>query len=255
MDSGKGLMVSVDKKSTSKNLEEKDVKELKERRTVYMKLISLCHSAYVSSLALYALTSHERVSDISYAVMSMDNSAYANDAVFGHELVYIKSKYAHDLVPITIAFFIYEMVLINQWKDQPGLMPMVIHHILSIILFPLATVYNTGHWWLLLFLSYEASTPFLCFKHLIERFLGKQHISFKINGILLALSFVVIRNLTAPAILYSFYHTIPHMDNKLVLILAIASIIPVILNAIWGSKLIKGVIKVIKSMGNVKKEE
>lgn len=230
--------------------EEIDAKELAERRTVYMKIISLGHSAYVSYFGLKHMYTDPQMAPITHAAMSLDSSVFSDKKWLNAEC-----QGCYHLVPIMIAFFIYELILIRHWPDMGGLAAMIIHHVMSIVLFPMATIFTTGHWNLLLFLAFEASTPFLCFKHLIEKFIGKSNLLYTINGLLLTLSFLSIRNLSIPSQLWTIYHTIPHHDDKLVAALAYAAIVPIILNSLWGVKLVKGVIKTIQGGSSKKKEK
>lgn len=63
-----------------------------------------------------------------------------------------------------------------------------------------------------------------------------------VNNVLFGLSFLGIRNATAPALLASIYRARKFMDaDPFVPALMLAGFIPVILNTLWGVKVLKAV--------------
>ena len=83
-------------------------------------------------------------------------------------ILFERSPTAEFLVPITIAFFLFEVAMYSKWKDGGALM--LIHHFGAIFLFPIALAKQIGHWQLLLFLVYEISSPFLHVRWFLSRF-------------------------------------------------------------------------------------
>lgn len=83
-------------------------------------------------------------------------------------LIFGRSAAAEFIVPITVAFFLFEVALYSKWKDGGALM--LIHHFGSIAMFPVALAKQVGQWHLLLFVFYEASSPFLHLRWFLSRF-------------------------------------------------------------------------------------
>ena len=114
--------------------------------------------------------------------------------------------------------------------------------VLSIALWPYGLASGTGHFYMLVWLSYEISTPFLQLRWMIQEVCGKG-VLYILNGAALTLSFVGARNLTTPAVVFSLYFTCLRHRTPTVWVYGVASLVPPLLNLFWGKQLVLGIVK------------
>jgi hypothetical protein len=66
---------------------------------------------------------------------------------------------------------------------------MIVHHVLSLLAWPLGLVHPACHTFLLLCVSMEASSPFVQLRWFLSQHIGKQSCLYKFNGLIMMLSF------------------------------------------------------------------
>lgn len=70
-----------------------------------------------------------------------------------------------------------------------GWVPMIVHHVLSLLAWPLGLVHPACHTFLLLCISMEASSPFVQLRWFLSQHVGKQSCLYKLNGLIMMLIF------------------------------------------------------------------
>ena len=88
----------------------------------------------------------------------------------------------------------------------------------------------------------QCSTPFVLLRDIIDRLCGKGAL-YAVNGLLMTFSFVMVRNLTAPASLLCAAVLVSHTDACSVWLYGALSVVPVALNLVWGFQVVRGATK------------
>lgn len=199
------------------------------------KLCPLIHALVVTPASIYALFMEEALAPSTFAAIRLDG---ATVTALAKQQIYSPSVYAEAVVPVTMAYFIYDLACYSEWTGD-SVAPrynemMCLHHVLSLILFPASLASGTGHWFLLFFISYELSSPFIYFRWFAQRIIGKGTV-WTMSSMLFLISFIFQRVFTIPALTISVLATFNyHADDPILQVLAYSSFIPMVLNVTWA---------------------
>lgn len=164
------------------------------------------------------------------------------------------------LMPITAGYMVADLVLLPSWSLTAGSMIenalMVLHHVISLLVWPLTLFHNYCARYVLILLVYEVTSIFLTINWLLSNSGKKKSIIYKVNGLLFTLSFVVVRMLGALPQLRSLWEAPPWSPDAVQkrsdvsslatyqLLSLYTLIIPHMLNLFWGVKVVKGFVAV-----------
>lgn len=136
-----------------------------------------------------------------------------------------------------------------------------LHHGISIVTWPFGICHPACHYFLLCCLSMEFSTPFVQYRWFIlqSEDLGKNHPLYIFNGIIMTIAFALCRLCPMlPLNIWAILVSAPHSaESGLPWTVRAASsvlVLPNLLNAYWGYIMIKGLTKVLFSLGKPCKE-
>jgi hypothetical protein len=145
------------------------------------------------------------------------------------------------LLPITLGFFLYELVVLPLWWT-PKEAAMVFHHVLPLFL-NLTTCFHTLS---LYFVFTEISTPFVQMRWFIEKHLSRQHIAYKINAVVMLFIFAVVRILPIPLYHLAMWHNrhiIAGLDTRFEIVSALLMNLPSLPNLYWAMLMFQAVQK------------
>lgn len=158
------------------------------------------------------------------------------------------------ILPISLGYFCYDMVILTFSTNNPdaadvGVL-MFVHHIGSLIIWPIAYVNNTHHIYLLYLLATELSTPFL---HQTTFFLPKAGLAdtafHKFNGVMLILIFFFLRVCTVPIMAWSLFDASEYfyqLATVFQFLTVISLPIPAALNLFWFLQMIQQALSIAR---------
>ena len=218
------------------------------------KMAPLVHSLIVAPASIYALLTEASLHASTVATLGLDGKQVA---ALAREQIYSASPIAMSVVPVTMAFFLYDLSCYSAWSGDSGTPyyneMMLLHHVLSLILFPASLARVTGHWFLLVFLSYELSSPFIYFRWFSQRILGKGTV-WTVSSALFLATFLMQRVCTIPALTVSVLETFNYPEDSVLQVLAYSSFVPMALNLTWAVFIVKAAVQEIGAKLKEKKE-
>eukprot|EP00908_Phaeocystis_cordata_P025207 Transcript_7655.p1 GENE.Transcript_7655~~Transcript_7655.p1 ORF type:complete len:301 (+),score=77.48 Transcript_7655:48-950(+) len=207
-----------------------------EREHIASSSVSLVHCLGVGPIAAWSLLTEESLGPCTRAALSLnyESTHAACD-------LQTPSPAAATLVPISIAFLVFDLLQVNKWKHSN--MMIIAHHFIAVMMWPYALLtLPVTHWFLLVFLAYECSTPFVVLRDIIDQIYGRG-VMYLVNGLLMTFVFVIVRNLTAPASLLCAAVLVSHTDAGSVWLYGALSVVPVVFNLVWGFQVVRGATK------------
>ena len=213
--------------------------------------VATLHAALSGFICTMAMLSEEPAAANTKALLTLDHNTInntdffrGNSAAFGFVL------------PYTIGYFLYDLVAML--LDSEIYMDlMMVHHIFSLALWPVALLSGVGHYYVLQLLSTEATSPLL---HASVFFLPKHGFKGKTLhtacGLLFLLAFTVWRILPIPLIAYSAYASWSGLSDiswPLFIAIFVGLPIPPLLNLYWYSLIVKGSLKALGLFDGKKK--
>jgi len=148
-------------------------------------------------------------------------------------------------VPFTLGYFIYDCIIMSV-DPQVFMRLMVVHHLVSLCVWPLSLLSGAGTFYLAYFLFTEVSTPFL---HFAIFFLPVHGIETGIRTIIgwgMLLTFFLARILPIPMLYYSLWQSRPYWEDVHPVIRGLAFCtlpIPPLMFVYWFARMVKGAIK------------
>jgi hypothetical protein len=106
-------------------------------------------------------------------------------------IVSVVSPTASWVSPITLGYFIFDLLLLPFWEGTPvQWLPMILHHALSLMTWPLAVVEPACQYFVLVCISMEASTPFVQARWFIRQHTAKDGLLYYANGLMMTAAFL-----------------------------------------------------------------
>eukprot|EP00927_Polykrikos_kofoidii_P082276 TRINITY_DN8138_c0_g1_i2.p1 TRINITY_DN8138_c0_g1~~TRINITY_DN8138_c0_g1_i2.p1 ORF type:complete len:284 (-),score=38.95 TRINITY_DN8138_c0_g1_i2:377-1228(-) len=226
------------------------------RGTWALKITMLLHHIPVSYLAFAGILGDDSVMMLIRCFGCSDASLRMiqdREAASGH---------ARFLVPVTIGYMVADLVLLSQWQLAKGggveTCLMLLHHFLSICSWPVTLYFDFCSRYVLILLSYESSSIFMTVMWLLTTAGLKKSLLYKVNGAVFTLSFVLLRVVGALPQVRGMWQHQPWFSGAYVAVpqwvLTGSSwlILPHILNAFWGYKVVTGFLAVVMKKGDKK---
>jgi len=233
-------------------------------KTWALKCAMLVHHVVVGPLALLAALQDPVVVGV-YKCLGCAAEAWNLLSVLGSTA---PPAYIQALMPITAGYMVADLILLPSWSLTAGSatenLLMVVHHLLSLMAWPITLYFNYCARYVLILLAYEISSVFLTINWLLSNSGRKRSVIYKVNGFTFTASFVVVRVLGALPQLRSLWEVPPWQrdavrarssvtDLRTYQLLALYTlIIPHVLNLFWGVKVVKGFVAI--SLQKEKKE-
>jgi len=169
------------------------------------------------------------------------------------------SFYSHLLISILWGYFFYDACLILFNRELLNA-PTLTHHLLGVFLFGIGKLTGSGHYLLLIWATTEATTPFVNQRWFFYVSDLKESNLYIINGILMAVGFLLLRTITIPALsvlaLTSHYADSLTQVRPFVRYSTYAGISLIFLvNCYWTLLIWRGLIKTLSSMRALKNKK
>lgn len=164
------------------------------------------------------------------------------------------------LTPITLGYFIGDLLLLRQWNLKASgrfeNLLMLFHHITSLAVWPAAVYFDWVSRYVLIMLSYEFTSLWLTVMWMLSAAGLKNSKWYLISGGIFTLSFVIMRMVGAIPQLVALYHAQPWSEaneraaagpagiHPWCWIFSASLVLPHLLNFFWGFKVVKGFLSV-----------
>jgi len=218
----------------------------------------LVHHCFVGPLAFLAISEDAKLMD-AFACMGCAGAAPGMIADQSGPLIS-----AQALVPITVGYMLADLILFPYWNLSSSAMLenllMVMHHVISILVWQMTISFDYCQRYVLVLLSYEITSIPLTVMWVLSTSGRKSSLLYKFTGLIFTASFVVLRMGAAVPQLRSMWYAVPWqlewaeffrpgvVPAQLPLGIFRAGtatlVIPHMLNLFWGIKVVKGFISV-----------
>lgn len=220
---------------------------------VALKLLSFVHCTILSTYSFNFLINDPLASTVVSNVLIFKDPFKEENELSLKTFLYADVDFVQKFTPFMVGFFICELFLFRYWPTSHlgvvANLDMLSHHIISCIMFPTNCVYSVGQHFLLFFFVYELSSIFLALTFIFEGMIGKSHVIYRFTGIFFIISFLCVRLLTVPGMLYLLYLCTEEMNKSLLLTFNILLVfIPVLLNVFWGKKILQMFLKQLSKL-------
>ena len=206
-----------------------------------IKLINIIHALVVGPLALYTL-----LNDFNMLKIFNSLQDYDYPVLYETILTIPESTFCPILTTYTIGFFIWDLMHYYQTENFTSLM--VLHHLISIIVWPIALYNGLANFFLLHFMASELSTPFIHIRWYFRMKYGK-NLYWLLTTLLFIILFIIVRILVIPHLMLGLYSAQIWKHNELNIglrILATSTLyLPSMLNILWLFYIIKMCVKFI----------
>lgn len=202
------------------------------------RVLASTHAAISGAIGSFILLTQQPFADMLSDVMRFRSP----DTVHGNSDLLIVA------LPFTLGYFLYDCVVMA--IDDEVYMPlMVVHHIISLVVWPVSLFHRAGVFYIAWFLATEVSTPLL---HLTVFFLPKHGVDGAIPtvvGLSLIVVFFLVRVLPGPMMLLSLAQSWRFWSDVHPAVTATAMLtipIPPFLFGYWFYKLVAGAVKALQ---------
>jgi len=205
----------------------------KDRDSSGCRYFSFVHALVVTALNFYILL----------ATDTFDDSPSNKDPV---PLMWRYSLLSRVSLGISLGYFLLDALLVAWYMPAMGGMEMETHHIAAFLSVFVTVWYREVHMYTLILLATECTTPFINFRWLLEKMNWKHTVWYKMNGIALVLSWILVRIVM---FVFFFVHLYHRRDQLWRLHwpvgVAILTVPPLLsaLNLLWFSKIARGALK------------
>lgn len=205
------------------------------RTAVAINCICVVHAAFGSAVAIYALFYDAAMYDILQHCMQFNY-----DALYEKIFLIQESTYCSFLVTMCVGYFTWD--LYNYRIQEVFEFVMILHHLISIIVWPIATCYGLGNFFLLYFIATEFSSPLIHVRWYLRSIYGKK-IEWLIATVTFVLVFTFARIITMPYVLFGLYASNTWQHSSLPFWLRLISTstlyLPCLLNMYWFLYILK----------------
>eukprot|EP00933_Yihiella_yeosuensis_P042739 TRINITY_DN37415_c0_g1_i2.p1 TRINITY_DN37415_c0_g1~~TRINITY_DN37415_c0_g1_i2.p1 ORF type:complete len:308 (+),score=40.13 TRINITY_DN37415_c0_g1_i2:120-1043(+) len=221
------------------------------------------HHIIVGPLALYALWEDPVIFQM-YTCFGCSEAAALMNRSPG-----VASLAARALTPITLGYFLGDLILLPNWQlTKSGMVEtglMIFHHIASLIVWPAALYFDWVARYVLIMLSFEWTSFWLTGMWMFSTAGKKSSIGYIFVSLVFTLSFMIFRvvgtfpQLVALAKVSPWSHEVefkaePKGIHEYCWIFSASLVAPHILNLFWGMKVAKGFFAFIGGSGKDKKK-
>mmetsp|Transcript_30967 Transcript_30967/g.82034 ORF Transcript_30967/g.82034 Transcript_30967/m.82034 type:complete len:302 (-) Transcript_30967:65-970(-) len=177
---------------------------------------------------------------------------------------------ARALVPITLGYFIGDLLLLSQWNltksgaVENGLM--LFHHVASLLVWPAAVYFDWVARYVIIMLSYEFTGIWLTLLWMLSTAGLKKNPAYIVVGLLFTFSFVGLRLVGAVPQLIAMWNAPPWSPQQELAadpkgihawcwIFSVSLVFPHLLNFFWGVKVVNGFLSLAFGAGKKKEKK
>ncbi|XP_062180993.1 uncharacterized protein LOC133885318 isoform X1 [Phragmites australis] len=149
---------------------------------------------------------------------------------------------------VSVGYFIADLAMIFWFYPSLGGMEYVIHHMLSLVCVVYAMLSGEGQLYIYMVLISETTTPGINLRWFLDVAGMKTSKAYLLNGVAMFVTWLVARIIL---FIYLFYHIlinydqVKQMDTLGCLLVSIAPTILFVMNAVWFSKILRGLKKTL----------
>ncbi|CAJ1357586.1 unnamed protein product [Effrenium voratum] len=162
---------------------------------------------------------------------------------------------ASALTPVTLGYFVADLVLLSQWQLTKGSKLeqylMLTHHVASLLVWPAAIYFDWVARYVIIMLSYEMTSLLLTLLWMISAAGYKRSMAYGIIGLLFTSLFVVLRMIGAVPQLIGMYNAPPWSEELMqkltgrvlhdyASLFSRSLVLPHLMNLFWGVKVVEG---------------
>mmetsp|Transcript_10765 Transcript_10765/g.33159 ORF Transcript_10765/g.33159 Transcript_10765/m.33159 type:complete len:279 (+) Transcript_10765:202-1038(+) len=217
-----------------------------------LKIVNVYHAIVVGPIAAYYLVfgylaggdgPDEALTAAVSRAVALDASAAP--ALFSGGLAQEPAAY---LTSITVGFFIWDLARLEIWPPSGGgeRELMVAHHVVSILVWPIAALNGVAGPFLLHFLSTELSSPCLQSRWCAQYLFGRGSAGDVVASVAFALAFFIVRSSNAHVVLHAALaarmysaETHPDVPASVRYLGAATACLPPLLNMMWTLQILK----------------
>lgn len=207
-----------------------------------VKSVNLLHAMLVGPLALWALfRANAELATLAWAAISRQASPALFNSPHG-------AKLAAMLTSFTVGFFVWDLLRISKWakSSRRERMMMVMHHVLSITVWPVAVHYRAATAFLLHYELTELSSPLLQLRWFIGLYYGRQGNAENACAAAFAAAFLLVRATNIHVFLAAYVAAAPWSGilhsgvPAWVRAMATCTLpLPALLNVLWSYQIFK----------------
>uniref|UniRef100_A0A7S3K3Q4 TLC domain-containing protein n=1 Tax=Aureoumbra lagunensis TaxID=44058 RepID=A0A7S3K3Q4_9STRA len=234
----------------------KKIKENKKLIGEYkMKVIAMSHATFASFGALYAILSDSHLKSQTWAVLTFSSKEI--DSLFVHPAGAFASRI---LTSITTAFFFWELLHLANWASTSNLdrISMIMHHFISIALWPASCKNRIAHFFLIHFEFSEISSPFLHLRWFARNFSWTPQTDLFVSALFASTFFFFRSSIVIPMLRAAFItnplnaSAYPFLNLAERIISVISLPLPFLLNALWTYQIVLMIYKTIRRLDKKK---
>lgn len=219
-----------------------------QRGTWALKSAMLLHHGLITPLAIFGLWRDPTVYGMYSCSGCVESATLMNRAT-------VPSQAALALAPVTLGYFIGDLLLISQWNlTKSGAVEnalMLIHHIASLLVWPAAVHFDWVARYVVIMLSYEFTSFWLTVLWMLQTLGMKKSPLYVLAGLVFTVSFVLMRMVGAVPQLIAMWNAPPWSVaveraakadgiHPWCWIFSASLVLPHVMNLFWGVKVIKG---------------
>lgn len=221
-------------------------------KTYALKVVNVVHAALMGPAACYVLfggvvlgTDGADGNLTRGVAAALAGDASSAPAMFSGGL---GAGYANVLTPITVGFFVWDLWRVDAWaKTTVGERRlMIVHHVISILVWPVAARNNVAGPFLLHFEYTELSSPLLQFRWYAQTFRGRSSGADMAVSAAFAVAFLFVRTTNIHIVLHTLFYARPfdsalhpHVPNYIRILGTLTLGLPSLLNTVWTLQIFK----------------
>lgn len=216
-----------------------------DRATLALKTVNIVHACVSGPVACYFLFFGGDA-----ALTGAVHRARALDYEYAPQLFssHVGADQALSLTCWTVGFFAWDLYRIGQWAKggHAEKKLLIVHHVLSITVWPLASLYRVAGPFLLHYEYTELSSPFLQLRWVAQLFCGRGSRADALASFLFALAFFLVRSSNVHVVLHAAYYSRqyslalhPALPWPVRAIGFLTAGLPTLLNLFWTLQILK----------------
>jgi len=168
-----------------------------------IKLVNALHGALVGPVGIYALyLSDEFTKDATTAALTFDGAWLRNNLLTLEDL-----DHAPALCCLTVGFLAWDLMHSPEWDERDWLL--ALSRLVAILAWPVAITQRVAHWFILVFISFEVSSPLLQATWLTRTAYGAHSSAHFAASASCSLKFLLFRTTSIPFLAFAYLQAKP----------------------------------------------
>ena len=178
------------------------------------------------------------------------------DALYEKVFLIQEQTYCNFLVTMCVGYFVWD--LYNFRIQEVFEFMMIVHHLISIVVWPIAICYGLANFFLLFFIATEFSSPLIHIRWYLRSIYGKEF-GWLLATVVFVFTFTFVRIFTMPFLLFGLYASNTYQHSSLPFWLRFLSTLtiylPCLLNIYWFLYILKMCINFLCSVHSKKNKD